>query len=316
MTFDLLGQKAQLPSSLHSHAHQYSKILLLPLLLSIAAFIPEYGQADGDHLEAKQVTDNIYMLSGSGGNIGVMVGDEGTFLIDDQMANVAPDLMATIGQLGGEFPRFLINTHFHFDHTGGNEILGLGGATIFSHNNARTRLADGSNVPIFDLLVPPAPDKALPVVTFDDTMNFHLNGETLRAVHVPKAHTDGDVVIFFEGSNVVHAGDIFFNGIYPVIDTHNGGSLQGMIDAAEMLLDATDAKTKFIPGHGPLGSRSDLQDYLGLLLHTRDRLERLKRDGKNLEQVISSKPLAEFDAKWGAGFIPTDVWIGMMYQSL
>ncbi|MGC1504033.1 MAG: MBL fold metallo-hydrolase [Sulfitobacter sp.] len=297
-------------------ALRLSKFLAMASYLTAAITSPTATSADEIHLISTEITETLYMLSGDGGNIGVLIGDDGTFLIDDQMAPASPELLALIVQLGGETPRFLINTHFHFDHTGGNEILGGKGATIFSHEMARTHLANGSDIPLFDLSVAPMARKGLPVVTFKASMNFHLNGDTMRAVHTPRAHTDGDVVVFFETANVVHAGDVFFNGIYPVIDTHNGGTLHGTIDAVQMLLDHTDENSKIIPGHGALGSRDDLLDYLAMLTHARDELSKLKSDGKTRQQVIDLRPLAQFDAEWAGGFFSTDIWTGLMFDAL
>lgn len=300
----------------HRSARRLCSSLVLTSLLTAAIVLPASAWADETHLVSTKVTEDLYMVSGDGGNIGVMIGEDGTFLIDDQMATASPDLIALIDQLGGEFPRFLINTHFHFDHTGGNEVLGEKGTTIFSHEMARTRLANGNDIPIFNLSVPPMASDGLPVVTFKDSMNFHLNGDTIRAVHTPRAHTDGDVVVFFERDNVVHAGDVFFNGIYPVIDTHNGGSLQGTISAVEMLLENTNENTKIIPGHGTLGSRDDLLDYHVMLQYARDELGRLSNEGKTRQQVIDLRPLEQFDAEWAGGFFSTDIWTGMMFDGL
>ncbi|WP_298922581.1 MBL fold metallo-hydrolase [uncultured Roseobacter sp.] len=296
--------------------HRLSRSLSLTLFLTALIAVPIPALADGPHLMSTKVAENLYMLTGDGGNIGVMIGDDGTFLIDDQMAPALPELLALINQLGGEPPRFLINTHFHFDHTGGNELLGGTGTTIFSHEMARTRLADGSDIPLFDLSFQPMASDGLPVVTFKDSMSFHLNGDIMRAVHTPRAHTDGDLVVFFEMANVVHAGDVFFNGIYPVIDTHNGGTLQGTISAVEMLRDHTDEHTKVIPGHGSLGSRDDLLDYLAMLQYARDELSKLKGEGKTRQQVVDLRPLDQFDAKWSGGFFSTDIWTGLMFDAL
>lgn len=290
--------------------------LVLSSFLAATTLLPACAWADETHIASTKITETLYMLSGDGGNIGLMTGPDGTFLVDDQMATASPQLITLIDQLGGETPRFLINTHFHFDHTGGNEIPGERGTTVFSHGMARERLADGSDVPLFNLSTPPMAHDGLPIVTFSTSMTFHLNGDTIRAVHTPRAHTDGDVVVFFEMANVAHAGDVFFNGMYPVIDTHNGGSLQGTITAVEMLLDHTDENIKIIPGHGALGSRDDLLDYLAMLRHSRDAVGKLKSGEKTRQQVIDLNPLAQFDAKWAGGFFSTDVWTGMVFDAL
>jgi glyoxylase-like metal-dependent hydrolase (beta-lactamase superfamily II) len=284
--------------------------------LSLVMTLPATVQAQDVQLTTTEITENLHMLSGKGGNIAVMIGNDGTFVIDDQMAPAVPALLETIKTLGGETPRFLINTHYHFDHTGGNEQIGEGGTTIYSHDNVRKRLAEGSEIPAFNANNPPAPAAALPVVTFSETMHFHINDDTLNAVHIPNAHTDGDSVIYFEKANVLHTGDIFFNGLYPFIDIFNGGSLAGTIGAVQMLLDTTKEETKIIPGHGPLASRADLQAYQDMLTYAHASLLELKKQGRTSKEAIEANPLAEFDAKWGGKLFSTNDWIGLMYGAL
>ena len=286
------------------------------IALSLAITLPTTVQALDPLLTPTEITKNLHMLSGKGGNIAVMIGDDGTFVIDDQMAPIVPVLLENIKTLGGDTPRFLINTHYHFDHAGGNEEIGKAGTTIYSHDNVRKRLAAGSEIPAFEAKNPPAPAIALPVVTFSETMHFHINGDTLNAVHIPNAHTDGDSVIYFEKANVLHTGDIFFNGLYPFIDTHNGGSLAGTIGAVQILLDTTDDNTKIIPGHGSLGNRADLQAYQDMLTYAHAALLDLKKQGKSQEEAIAANPLADFDATWGGKLFSTNDWIGLMYGAL
>ena len=284
---------------------------------SIALAIPGISYAQNPKLEVTTLTENLYMLSGQGGgNIGLMTGPDGTFLIDDQVAPVGPALMEAIKTLGGDKPRLLLNTHYHSDHTGGNEAIGKAGTTIISHDNARKRLAEGTTLKAFNVTNPPAPAAALPIITFSATLHLHINGDTLRTVHFPNAHTDGDSVIYFEKSNVVHTGDIFFNGLYPFIDVNNGGNLIGTIQAVEKLIATTDENTKIIPGHGPLATRADLIAYQDMLTFANASMRDLKKAGKTLEEAIAANPLVDYDAKWGGGIFTTEVWIGLLYASV
>lgn len=284
--------------------------------LTIAIALPNATFAQNPTLKTTSITPHLHMLSGNGGNIGLLIGPDGTFLIDDQMAPVGPELMKTIKNLGGENPRFLINTHYHFDHTGGNEAIGIAGTTIVSHDNVRKKLAEGSMISAFNAKAPPVPANALPAVTFSKSMHFHINGDTLRAVHFPRAHTDGDSVIYFESNNVLHTGDIFFNGFYPFIDTENGGSLVGTIAAVQMLIKTTDDETKIIPGHGPLATRDDLIAYQDMLTFANASMRDLKKAGKSLEEAIAANPMEDYDAKWGGKLFTTEKWIGLMYASI
>ncbi len=289
---------------------------LLPAFL-IATTFPALTVAQDTAIQTIKVTDNIHMLSGNGGNVGVLTGIDGTFVIDDQMATEVPKILDAVKKLGADSPRFLLNTHYHFDHAGGNEAIKTKtDATIFSHDNVRKRLKDGSTISAFDATTRPAPHAALPVVTFSDEMHFHLNGQTILAEHYPNAHTDGDSIVFFKEANVVHTGDIFFNGLYPFIDTENGGSLAGVMIAVQALLDATDDDVKIIPGHGPLATRANLQAYQDMLSIAHASMLDLKKAGKTVEEAIAAKPLADFDAAWGGKLFQTDQWIGLIYPSL
>jgi len=284
--------------------------------LSFVLANPAMTLAQEQKLDVTTLTENLHMLSGKGGNIGLFTGPDGTFLIDDQMAPVGPLLKETIRNLGGEQPRFLLNTHYHFDHTGGNEAIGNSDTAIVSHDNVRKKLLNGSTISAFNATTPPAPANALPVITFSKSMHFHLNGQTLRTVHFPRAHTDGDSVVYFEEVNVVHTGDIFFNGFYPFIDTENGGSMIGLIAAVEKLIATTDENTKIIPGHGPLAKRADLISYLDMLTFANASMRDLKKAGKSVEEAIAADPMVDYDAKWGGGLFTTAKWIGLLYASI
>ena len=267
-------------------------------------------------INAIPVSDNIYMLTGQGGNIGLFLGEDGTFIIDDQFAPLTEKILAAIKSVGGDTPRFLINTHFHGDHTGGNENLGNSGTLIVSHDNVRERLVNGSYIKEFGMNAPPANEAALPVLTFSDGMHFYINNESVNAVHVGSAHTDGDSIIYFEKANVVHAGDVFFNGFYPFIDSANGGSLKGTVAAVDAILAATDSNSKIIPGHGPLADKKQLQAYRDMLATAYSRLLKLKNDGVSAEDAVMKKPLADLEAKWGGGIFTGEKWIGITYPAV
>jgi len=262
------------------------------------------------------VQNGVYMLVGQGGNIGLFIGEDGTFLIDDQFAPLTPKHLEAIRAAGGEVPKFLINTHYHADHTGGNENLGKAGAVIFSHDQVRKRMTMETVIEAFNMTTPPQPKDALPVVTFSTDITFHLNGDTLYAFHVPRAHTDGDSVIHFNNANVIHSGDVFFNGFYPFIDVAHGGTLFGMIRAADAILALADGETKIIPGHGPLGDRAQLQAYRDMLRTAYERLGRLKAKGMSVDEAVGEKPLADLEERWGKGMFSGDKWISLIYDGL
>ena len=263
-----------------------------------------------------QVTDNIFMLSGKGGNIGVMIGEDGTFIIDDQYAPATTEILEAIKSNGGQSPQFLMNTHFHGDHTGGNENIGRSGTLIMAHDNVRKRLLEGYTIERFSMNQGPAEKEALPVVTFNDEMSLHINGDSLRAHYVANAHTDGDSVIVFTQANVIHTGDIFFNGFYPFIDVPHGGSLSGMISAVDVILAMTNDTTKIMPGHGPLATVQDLQNYRAMLATAHQRLLVLKQAGKSLEQAQLAAPLADLQKQWGQVMFDSSTWIGVVYDGL
>ena len=277
-----------------------------------------WAQQDFSNVEiqTQKVADGIYMLTGAGGNIGVSVGKDGVFVIDDQFAPLAQKIRFAIEALSDKPVRFVINTHWHPDHTGGNEAMGKGGAIIVAHANVRKRLQSGQLIKEFNIQSPPAPAAALPMVTFEKGVTFHWNGQTLDVKHVVSAHTDGDSVIHFKEANVIHAGDLYFNGIFPFIDTGSGGSIAGVIAGIDQLLAASDAETKIIPGHGPLSNRAELQAYRDMLATAYMRLKALKEDGKNTDEIVAAKPLADLDAEWGDGFLKMDSWVRLVLRGM
>ena len=274
---------------------------------------------DDVEIKVQKVADGVYMLTGRGGNIGLSVGPDGVFVIDDQYAPLTDRILAAIRGVTSEPVRFVINTHWHGDHTGGNENMGRAGALLVAQDNVRRRLSMEQILqrvgrPVDTVAA--APEGALPVVTFSESITFHLNGDDVHAFHVAHAHTDGDAIIHFTQADVVHMGDTFFNGLYPFIDLSTGGSIDGMIAAAGRALAVMDADTRVIPGHGPLGTREDLRAYRDMLKTIRDRIAAEIAAGHTLEQVQASHPTAEWDEEWGGAFISPESLVETIYRSL
>ena len=275
--------------------------------------IPALAQQDFSKVEIKvtKVAGNVYMLEGSGGNIGVSVGPDGILIVDDEFAPLADKIKAALKGLGTGKLKFILNTHWHGDHTGGNVVFGPE-APIIAQTNVRKRLAEGSNVP--NRTVAPAPKDALPVITFDQSVSVHFNGEEIRVIHFPRGHTDGDAVIFFTGSNVVHMGDDFFNGMFPFVDLDSGGDVDGYVKNVGDVLTKLPAGVKIIPGHGPLANVEDLKRFHQMLLATTDVVRRKIAAGKTLDQ-IKAEGLPDEWKSWGAGFVNTDRWITTIHRS-
>jgi glyoxylase-like metal-dependent hydrolase (beta-lactamase superfamily II) len=288
------------------------------IIISCLVATSAFAQQDFSKVQIKTipVAKGVYMLVGSGGNIGLSVGQDGAFLIDDQYAPLTEKILKAISAVTDQPVRFLVNTHWHYDHTGGNENIGKGGTIIVAHDNVRKRLAKGQFMKVFNANIPPSPPEALPVITFADSVTFHWNDETLEVVHARAAHTDGDAVIYFKNTNVVHVGDLFFNGLYPFIDAESGGSIEGVIAGAEEVLDRIDDHTKVIPGHGPLGNKTDLKAYRDMLAAVHERMTKLIKAGKNIDEIVAAKPTADYDAKWGGGFLKPDQWVQIVYAGM
>jgi glyoxylase-like metal-dependent hydrolase (beta-lactamase superfamily II) len=265
---------------------------------------------------SQKVAEGLYMLQGAGGNIGLSIGEDAAFLVDDQYAPLTPKITAAVKALTDKPVKFVLNTHWHGDHTGGNENLGTAGTLIVAHDNVRKRMSTEQFIQFFNDKVPAAPTVALPVVTFNDTVTFHLNGEEIHAFHVPPAHTDGDSIVHFRHADVIHTGDTFFNGFYPFIDVDSGGSIEGMIGAADRMLALAKDTTKIIPGHGPLGTKADLKAFRDMLAGLVAAMKPLVDAGKTLEQAKAARPFAAFDAKWGNGFFKADQMAALVYTDL
>jgi glyoxylase-like metal-dependent hydrolase (beta-lactamase superfamily II) len=275
---------------------------LSPFLALLLA-LPVSGQDfDAVQIQTQRLTDAVYMLIGQGGNIGVSVGEDGVFLIDDQFAPLTDKIVAAIGAISSEPVRFVFNTHWHGDHTGGNENLGEAGALIVAHDNVRQRMSveqvlERIGRPVSN--TPASPETALPVVTFTEDVTFHINGDALHAFHVEHAHTDGDAIVHFERANVVHMGDTFFRDRFPFIDTASGGSIDGIIAAAGEALAIMDADTQIIPGHGALSTRDDLRAYRDTLRVMRNAVAALMEQGLGLDQIQARRPIRTQAAAWG-----------------
>lgn len=275
---------------------------LSPFLALLLA-LPVSGQDfDAVQIQTQRLTDGVYMLIGQGGNIGVSVGEDGVFLIDDQFAPLTDKIVAAIGAISSEPVRFVFNTHWHGDHTGGNENLGEAGALIVAHDNVRQRMSVEQVLERIGRPVsttPASPETALPVVTFTEDVTFHINGDALHAFHVEHAHTDGDAIVHFERANVVHMGDTFFRDRFPFIDTASGGSIDGIIAAAGEALAIMDADTQIIPGHGALSTRDDLRAYRDTLRVMRNAIAALMEQGLGLDQIQARRPIRTQAAAWG-----------------
>ena len=291
------------------------KKILLPVVLLLCA-ISVNAQTDFSKVEIKatKLSGNVYMLEGSGGNIGVSVGPDGILIVDDQFAPLADKIRAALKGLNQGKLRFILNTHWHGDHTGGNVVFGPE-APIIAHDNVRKRLATEQKSEVFKRTTPASPKEALPVITFDQSLSVHFNGEEIRVIHFPHGHTDGDSVIFFTNSNVVHLGDDFFAGRFPFVDLESGGSVEGLIKNIGELITKIPPTAKLIPGHGPISTLDDLKNYHRMLVQTTDIVRQKITGGKTLDQ-IKSEGLPDEWKPWGTGFIKTDLWIETIYKSL
>jgi glyoxylase-like metal-dependent hydrolase (beta-lactamase superfamily II) len=270
------------------------------LLAAASAIVAAQPNFDAVQIKTHKVAEGIYALEGEGGNIGVSIGEDGIFLIDDQYAPLTPKILAAIRALSDKPIRFLLNTHWHADHTGGNENLGKTGTLIVAHDNVRTRLTTEQFAALLgNRKFPPSPKTALPVITFNDTVTFHINGDELFAYHVPPAHTDGDAFVRFRKANVIHTGDVFAAYRYPFIDVENGGSIPGIVAAIDRLLPTLDDNTRVIPGHGPVSGKKDVIAYREMIATIGKRVEAMVKAGRTLQEVIAAQPTREFDALWG-----------------
>ncbi len=286
--------------------------MVFVLSLTTTAFAQQ-RDFSGVTVTATKVAGTVYMLTGAGGNIGVTIGDDGIVIVDDQYAPLVPKIKEALRGISDKPIRFVLNTHYHGDHTGGNETFGRDLVPIVAHTNVRKRMETGARVRGRD--IPPAPKEALPVLTFDDKVSIHLNGEDVRAIHFPHGHTDGDSVIFFTKSNVVHMGDDFFHGMFPFVDLDSGGSVKGLIANIDKVLTVIPDDVKVIPGHGALTDKTGLRAFATMLKETHAAVAKAVRAKKTLEKIKTEKVLAKWDAL-GKGFISTDAWTETLHREL
>ena len=289
------------------------------VLLAAAAHAQEQDFSKVE-LKTTELAPGLAMLEGvggfAGGNVVVSYGADGIAIVDDQFVPMVPKIEAAVRKLKEGPVRFVINTHFHGDHVGGNEPMRGAGAVIFAHENVRKRMSVDQFSKLLNRKMPAAPAAALPVVTFGDGVTLHWNGETIRVEHVAPAHTDGDSHIWFERANALHMGDTFVNGLFPFIDVESGGSVTGFIESANRVLAKSNARTKIVPGHGPLATQADLAKFRDMLVDVKGRVEKGIKSGKTRDQFVAAKPLADLEAEWGNGFMKVDQFTSLVWMSL
>jgi len=266
-------------------------------------------------IQAQPLAGNLTLLSGPGGNVVVLNGPDGKIVVDTFLLSAWPKLKAALDGLGNAPLKTVIDTHWHFDHTDNNANLHVAGGTVLAHENTKTRMAQPHDSALLGLHIPASPADALPQQTFSKSQELQANGETVMLQYFQPAHTDTDIYIHFQKANVIHMGDTFFNGVYPVIDTSTGGKVNGIIAAADKILSLADNDTKIVPGHGPLGNKADLTKSRDMLILARDRVQKLRTAGKSADEVAASKPLADLDPVWGH-MLSSDIFVQMIYSSL
>lgn len=289
------------------------RIIALAMLLALPLSAQDMADVA---ITPHPVTDGITMLAGRGGNIAVLTGPDGVLMIDSQFQPLSGKIRAAIATLTDAPVRFLINTHWHGDHRGGNPDFRALGAHILAHRNVRTRMMEGNYSAFRDHSTPPAPDSALPVLTFGDGIELYWNGQTVRVIHLPGAHTDGDAVVFFQPANVLHTGDVVFLSGYPYIDVSSGGSPHGVLAATDRILELIDAGTRVIVGHGPVADRTAIRQYREMLATVLARIEAGIADGKMPEALIAEGITGEFDPRWGGGWIDGPTFVRMVHAAL
>lgn len=267
-------------------------------------------------IKTTKLTDTIFLLQGVGGNVVCQIGPDGKLIIDSQMSTGTPKLLDALSKLDSHKLHLLINTHWHPDHTDGNAALHLAGAFVIAHDNTRLRLLKPQTMQVYAAQFSAAPDAGLPQQTFAESETLWVNNDQQDLVHTPDAHTDSDIFIHFLKANVIHAGDLWFNGMYPLIDTGSGGTINGMIRGVDQVIALADDRTKIVPGHGPLGNKAGLQTYREMLVTVADRVEKLKASGEAIGEVVAAKPTADLDATWAKGSVQASTFVALVYNSL
>lgn len=290
--------------------------LTISLLATITAFAAPIAAAQLPTPKTTDLGSGIHVIFGQGGNIGVSAGPDGVFVIDDQYPGTAPANLAKIKEIAGAGPRYLVNTHWHGDHAGGNAAFAEAGAMIFAHENVLKRLSGAvKSIGLNGQPAPASPEAAWPVVTFTEGVDFHLNDETIQVTKVPASHTDGDSIVLFVEPNIIHTGDIFFNGIFPVIDLGSGGSIKGYLAAMENIWAMADDRTRIIPGHGDMASKADLKKQIEMLTGAIAAVEKHTKAGDSLQKTIAAKPLKPW-SKYAWSFISEDSFTTTLYNGL
>lgn len=292
-----------------------SFLVALSCVAPLPAFAHNHDQSEVK-IESIQVAENIYMITGQGGNIGLAVDGDYTLLIDDQFANLSEAIKAKIATISDKPIAYLLNTHFHYDHTDGNANFSDSVGVIVAHENVRTKLASGTTIKAFGKEMEPYDATALPALTFNDQLVIHQAGEAIQLIHFANAHTDGDVVAYFADSNVIHTGDLYFSGFYPFIDTSNGGDVHGFIKAQEGILELIDEDTLIIPGHGPLSTKADLQRDVAMLKGFVATVETELAAGKSAADIESNKVIQGYAATHGGGFLSTEKFLSIVIDGL
>ena len=283
-----------------------SLLVCVGILLGVRAAHAQQEDYSKVTIKTTKLAEGMYMLEGAGGNIGVSVGDDGVILVDDQFAPLTPKIQDAISKITPKPIRFVINTHWHGDHVGGNENLATAGAVIIAHDNVRKRMSTDQFIQLLNRKVPPSPPKALPVVTFTSDITLHLNGEDIHVIHVDPAHTDGDSLVVFPKVKIIHVGDVYRTVGYPFVDLSSGGNFDGVIAVADKVTGMIDASFKVIPGHGELSTRADLKSWHDMLVEIRASVKKQVDAGKTLDQIQQLKLTAKWDDRWGKGSIKPD----------
>lgn len=274
---------------------------------------PDFSKVE---IKTTDLGDDVYMLEGQGGNITVALAKDGIIMVDGQFAPLHDKIKAAIAAISNLPVKYLINTHYHGDHTGGNELFARDGVTIVSQINVKQRLAAGTTNGLTGVKTPPAPQGALPSQTYMNVSKIRLRGRVANLKHIPNAHTDGDTYVWFKTANVLSTGDTFTNGRYPNIDFANGGNIKGMIAATDAYLKLTNAKSRIVPGHGPIADKKALTEYRAMLVTARDRMEKLVKDGKSEDDVVAAKPFTDLDAKWAPTELASKNFVRVVYHSI
>ena len=275
-----------------------------------------FGQAPPDPIQAAKLTDRIVMLTGDGGNVGVVIADDGLLMIDGGYANRATELKKAVAEAGSHPVKLLFNTHWHGDHVGSNELLGKAGVKIMAHQNAKFWLSQKVKVEVFNTTVEPLKPEGIPSKIFIDGGKLTWGKEKIEYKWVPDSHTDNDVYLFFPASNILHSGDLYFSGMFPIIDYTTGGWIGGMATALDKLLKVGDAQTRIIPGHGPLSSKQDMQASREMLHTVSDRLDAFSKKSASLDEVLKANPVSDLESKWGKGFLNGEAFLRMAYPSI